>query len=355
MALVVSGDYSFADLYALHLDGTLTLVLSDVGDEARVSPDGRWLGFVRWQDDGSATLELHDALTGESRQVTQVGAGGLLNFAFDPESRRLAYLDLGAYGEQGAPWALVVLDLETGAPSRYDALMTGPDNRPLPGVPVGWSRAADELLIDTFLPGTEAGWLGVWGVTLPADGASAPLDALPLREIIPSAPAYSSQPQFAPDGATVAFLGRDPGYTPENYFPEFYDLAVNWLGIASLPGGARNTIVRADDGSALARALSWSPDGTRLLYAQGRYDGENFASLSLKSADLSGTVVEYGPLTLPPMGGLLELSWCDPSQTLYVTWSSEDGLEHLVSFNMYTGVSTELSVGQRLEIIGCAP
>ncbi len=356
MALVVSGSYDQADLYALSADGAMWRLLSDVGNEARVSPDGRWLGFVRWDDAGRVTLELHDAQTGAARELASNASGGLLAFAFDPASRRLAYLDLGSYGEQGVPWALVIQDLDGNALSRYEALMSGPEDRPLPGMPVGWSGAADdELLIDTFLPGTEAGWLGVWGVTLPPDSATASLDALPLREIIPGAPAYSSELHFAPDRQAVAFLGRDSAYTPENYSPEFYDLAVNWLGLAALADGARTIIVEATDGSALARALSWSPDGERLLFAQGRYEGENFVELALKSADRNGTVVEYGPLTLPPRGGLLQLAWCDPAQALYVTWSGEDGLERLVSFNMYTGVSTELSVGQRLEIIGCAP
>ena len=356
MALVVNGSYDHADLFALSADGTMWLALPDVGNQAQVSPDGRWLGFVRWSDDGSNALELHDVQTGAAREIASNDASGLLAFAFDLHSRRLAYLDLGSYGEQGVPWALVVQDLESDAVSRYDALMVGPESHPLPGMPIGWSGAApDELLIDTFLPGTEAGWRGVWGLALPADGASASLDSLSPREIIPGAPTYSSELYFAPQRQTVAFLGRSPDYTPDNYFPEFYDLAVNWLGVASLADGARAVIVEATDGSALARALSWSPDGQRLLFAQGRYEGENFGALSLKSADRSGTVVEYGPLTLPPLGGLLQLAWCDPSQALYVTWSGEDGLEHLVSFNMHTGVSTEISVGHRLEIVGCAP
>jgi len=356
MALIVSGSYDQADLYALGGDGAMWHLLSDVGNEAQVSPDGRWLGSVRWDDAGRVTLELHDAQTSAARELASNASGGLLAFTFDPTGRRLAYLDLGSYGEQGVPWALVIQDLVGDALSRYDALMSGSGSRPLPGMPVGWSgTAGDELLIDTFLPGTEAGWLGVWGVTLPPDGAPASLDALPLREIIPGTPAYSSELYLAPDRQSVAFLGRNPDYSPENYAPEFYDLAVNWLGVAALADGAHTVIVEATDGSALARALSWSPDGQRLLFAQGRYAGEDFAELSLKSADRNGTVVEYGPLALSPQGGLLQLAWCDPSQTLYVTWSSEDGMERLVSFNMHTGVSTELSVGQRLEIIGCVP
>jgi hypothetical protein len=153
----------------------------------------------------------------------------------------------------------------------------------------------------------------------------------------------------------VAFLGRDPDYYPDNYFPEFYDLAVNRLEVAALADAARTVLVEASDGSALARGLAWSPAGERLLFVQGTYEGESFAELSLKSSDSSGTVVTYGPLTLPPLGGLLELAWCDPSLALYVTWDGGAGTQHLLSFDLNTGVSGEVSSGRQLQIVGCAP
>jgi hypothetical protein len=358
LALFSNGDGEQADLYAMEADGKTRLLLADVGRDARVSPDGRWLGFVRWGQDGRGSLELHDARSGERRRITPETTSGLLRFAFDPDGRRLAYLDLGAFTQAGVPWSLVVVDLESGAAAQYEALMRSQGARPLPGAPVGWSQAVpdkDELLIDTFMPYTEGGWMGMWGVTLPADGQSAQLDALPLRELIPAVPTYSSQVFLAPDGRSVAFLGRDPDYYPDNYFPEFYDLAVNRLEIAALADGARTVLVEASDGSALARGLSWSPAGERLLFAQGAYEGESFAELSLKSSDRSGAVVTYGPLTLPLLGGLLELAWCDPSLALYVTWDGGSGTQHLLSFDLNTGVSGEISHGGQLQIVGCAP
>lgn len=358
LALFSSGDGEQTDLYAMEADATTRLVLADVGRDARVSPGGRWLGFVRWGQDGRGSLELHDAGSGERRQITPETTSGLLRFAFDPDGRRLAYLDLGAYTEAGVPWALVVVDLESDAEARYEALMRNDGAQPLPGAPVGWSQAVpdkDELLIDTFVPYTEGGWMGVWGVTLPADGHSVQLDSLPLRALIPAVPAYSSQVYLAPDGRSVAFLGRDPDYYPDNYFPEFYDLAVNRLEIAALADGARTVLVEASDGSALARGLAWSPAGERLLFAQGTYEGESFAELSLKSSDRGGAVVTYGPLTLPALGGLLELAWCNPSLALYVTWDGGAGTQHLLSFDLNTGVSGEVSNGSQLQIVGCVP
>ncbi len=358
LALFVVGDYDRADLYVLGGDGSTRRVYEGVGQQVRVSSNGRWLGFVRWGQDGRATLALHDARGDGSRQIIPDTSSGIFPLVFDPAGRRLAYLDLGAPGEAGVPWALVVVDLDSGAVARHDALMRQDDRRLLPGAPVAWSRTAtagDELILDTFLPYTEGGWMGVWGVTLPADGVSAPLESLALRELLPGAPAYVSDLYFAPDGQSLAFLGRDSDYYPENYSPEFYDLAVNRLDILALADGARITLVEADDGSALGRALAWSPAGERLLFVQGRYEGPSFLPLTLKSSDRGGAVVEHGSLTLPPRGDLLDLAWCDASSALYVAWDGGEGTQRLFLFDLEAGLSTEITAGQRVEIVGCAP
>jgi hypothetical protein len=360
LALFTSGDGERSDLYALTTDGDLQEALPDVGSEVSVSPDGRWLGFVRWHDDGRADLVVQDAATGEQRLLSPETASGLLRFAFHPDGQRLVYLDLGAYTDVGVPWALVLADLVGVDGVRYEALMADGETRPLPGAPVGWS--GQELIIDTFLPYTEGGSMGVWAVTLPAevpatrdDGGSEPLEELPLRELIPGSPVYSSRVFLSPDRGSIAYLGRDPAYAPSNYQPEFYDLAVNRLGVAEVANGERRALVEVDDGSALARALAWSPDGDRLLFAQGFYEGQSFESLSLKSSSRDGTVVQYGPLTLPPLGGLLELAWCNPSLALYVTWDGGGGMEHLLSFDLNTGESRPIASERRLHIVGCAP
>lgn len=355
-ALFTVGDYSSGDLYALGSDGSTRLISSGLGQKVRLSPDGRWLGSV-WQD-GSETLELRDAASAENHLFTPGTASGMLNFAFDHAGRRLAYLDLGEYGENGVPWALVIVDLEKNTSARYDALMSNEDQRFLPGIPVGWSSLAsdgDKLIIDTFMPYTEGGNAGVQGVTLPPDSASAPLDTLPLRELSPSAYTYLSRLYLSPNGQNLAFLSRDYDYMPDNYFPEFYDLAVNRLEIAALDDGARALLLEASDGSALGSVVAWSPAGDRVLFAQGRYEGENFSALTLKSSDLSGAVIEYGPLTWSPLSILSDLAWCSASQALYVLsdWSINE--QRLYSFDLSSGLSTALNTGQQIQIAGCAP
>jgi hypothetical protein len=357
VALFSVGDYASGDLYALGDDGMARLVFPGVGRGTSVSPDGRWLGFVRGETEDKPWIELHDAKTGASRQIVpDTFAASTLNLAFDRSSRRLAYLYLGDLGENGVvPWALVVVDLEQDTTARYDAQMTHEDRRSLPGMPVGWS-SSDELIINTFMPYSGGGWAGVRGVTFPADGAPASLDTLSLRELLPGAPAYLSRLFLSPDGQNLAFLGRDLDYKPDNYLFEFYDLAVNRLEIVTLASGARTLQFRVDDGSALAHALAWSPAGDRLLFAQGRYEGgEHLGTLTLKSSDLNGAVVEHGPLTLPPLSTLADLAWCTASQVLYVVWDGSDYTQQLYSLDLSTALSTQLSSGDQINLITCAP
>jgi hypothetical protein len=358
IALFVGGDDERADLFVLSKGDISRVLFPDVANQVQSSPETGWLGFVRWSQDGRGILEVHNLETDETRQVIPDSDSGLFRFAFDQEGRHLAYVELGAPSETGVPWALVVVDLRTGESAKYDAVMSSNETRPLPGAPIGWSGVdgvSDELIIDTFLPYTEGGSMGVWGLTLPASGASAPLEELSARELLPEAPVYLSRLFFSPDAQLLAYLGRNPDYLPTDYVPEFYDLAVNRLGVVALENGSRTLIVDVDDGSALARALAWSPNGERLLFAQGRYDGDEFAELSLKSADLDGTVVDYGPLNQPLSGGLLGLAWCDPSLVLYLNWDGSAGVRRLFSFDLNTGVSNEIAVYSRLEIVSCLP
>jgi hypothetical protein len=354
VALFSVGDYSSGDLYALQSDGSTRLILSGIGSKVRLSPGGRWLGSV-WQD-GSETLELRDAESGASRLFTPSVYSGMLDFAFDGASRRLAYLDLGAPSESGVPWALVIVDLENNASARYEALLSNEDRTYLPGIPVGWTGFDDEqLILDAFMPYTEGGNAGAWSVTLPPDGASAPLDTLPLRKLPPGEHTYLSRLYLSPDGQNLAFLSRDYEYMPENYLAEFYDLAVNRLEIAALGDGARALLVEASDGSALGNLLAWSPAGDRLLFAQGRYEGQDFSTLTLKSSDLGGAVTEHGALSLSPSSALADLAWCSASQALYVLsdWSANE--QRLYSLDLLTGVSTELTTGPQIQLAGCAP
>jgi hypothetical protein len=358
VGLFVASEDGPSSLWALQESGTLASLLDGVGSDARVSPDGKWLGYTEWSDDGSSALVLHHATSDETRQILSETTSGLSSFTFFPDGERLVYLDLGATTTGGVPWALVATDLDSGTQVRYEALMADAESRPLPGGPAGWIHGRDgseELIIETFLPYTEAGWMGVWGVMLPADGAPASLAALPLRELVSATPPYYSRMYVSPDREKLAFLARDPDYYPQGYASVAYDIAVNRLEMLRVEDGTRHALLVVDNGSALAPTLSWSPDGERLLFAQGTYEGENFDALSLKSSDAGGSVVTYGPLDLPPLGGLLELVWCKPALALYVTWDGRDSTEHLLSFDLNTGVSTEVSAARRISIVGCAP
>jgi hypothetical protein len=331
-------------------------VFTDVGDEVSISPNGRWLGYVRLQDTGLSTLTVHDATSGERREINPDTRSGMLRFLFDPEGSRLAYVDLGTYAGGRVPWSLVVSNLDTNLSVRYDAVMADADTRPLPGVPVAWSRSGsrDHIILDTFLPYTESGWMGVWAIPLPAGSISGLLDTLSPVEMVPSG-GYSSDVMLAPDGEELAYLARDPNYVPDNYFAEYYDLAVNQLVITGLESRTSNTLVEVDDGGALARAIAWSPASERLLFAQGMYEGEQLTELTLKSTDLDGTVVTYGPLNLPRPAELVEIAWCSSGAVFLVTLDWQDGLEKLSSVDLNTGAVEEITARRRVDVVTCVP
>jgi hypothetical protein len=340
------------------MNGEPRRIREGLGENVHVSPGGTWLGFLEREAAGQVTLQIYAAGDSISHTIPSGETGVPYDFAFDSAGERLVYLDLGERSTAGLPWALVVIDLESGQTTRYPAVMSNPEDQPLPGTPLGWSQTtadADELIFDTFLPGTEVGWQGVWGVTLPAGGETAPLRSLPLRQLVPPAPVYTMDPHMSPGRKRLAFLGRNPSYKPDGYTPEFYDLAVNRLEILELSQGTRRALVVADDGSALGRALAWSPQGDQILFAQGRYEGQDWASLMLKTADLDGAVHELGRLNMPARGGLVQLAWCRESMILYSTWDGSNGQQSLYIFNMESGIAVPVRNAVRIEIVGCAP
>jgi hypothetical protein len=354
--VVALGDDDSADVNAVGADATLQTVFTDAGDEVSISPKGRWLGYVRLQDTGSSTLVVHNATSGERREINPDTRSGMLRFLFDPEGSRLAYVDLGAYVGGRVPWSLVVSNLDTQQSVRYDAVMVDTETRPLPGVPVAWSQSGsrDHIILDTFLPYTESGWMGVWAIPLPAGSISGLLDTLSPIEMVPSG-GYSSDVILAPDGEKLAYLARDPNYVPDNYVAEYYDLAVNQLAIAGLEDRTREILVEVDDGGALARAIAWSPASERLLFVQGTYEGEQLTELTLKSTDLDGTVVTYGPLNLPRPSELVKMAWCSSGAVFLVTLDWHDGLEKLSRVDLNTGAVKEISARRRVDIVTCVP
>jgi hypothetical protein len=350
IALYAAGAWENPSLHALAADGSATELDRVVytWPDPTTSPSGRWIAYPGGppQADTIVAANLEDGTTHTIQATPDFTFSGA---AFGAAETHLALLEVGPPTGEDTAWAIVVVSLDDGSTTRFEARM-GPDHAYLPGSPIGWS-ASGELLIDTFLPYSEGGFAGVWGLSLPPGTASAPLDTLSRRELL-SNWSYLSDPRLAPDATQFLYLARDPDYTPADYTPIMLDLATNQLQVLDLASGASTRLLQVTDGGALGSDVAWSPDGAEILFTHGRYAQDRFASLTLKIRDEPGNVHEVGPLPPPPDSWAGNLNWCTPDVALYTT-KAEDHTRQLYLVNLTSGEITLVASADYVSVLGC--
>jgi hypothetical protein len=344
------GAWDTAQLYTLAPGPSSIGIGPPVSTRAVSSRTGRWIASKSPADAVEIT-NLEDSTT---HTIPLTAGNYLYGMAFDHTETRLAFTELGGTSGGSYLWAIVVVNLADGSTTRFEDTFSHTDaaGTMLPGWPIGWTAAGDEILLDTFLPDTEGNWAGVWAVTLPPGTPSTPLDTLSSRLIIDTGD-YSAETHLSSDGTHLLYLNRDYGYTPAGYTPMAYDLAVNQLWQVDIATGAATQLVNAVDGSALARAIAWSQESPQVLFAQGNYAGDAFGSLMLKRRDAAGTISDAGLVPLPPGGSLQSIDWCRPDFALVVVTTADYNHQlHVVELG---GGSTLVTSDDYLSVIGCVP
>ena len=347
MALYTAGSRGQARLFALTGDGNAMDLEREVYPRAAVSADGRWVATPNGQLPVDAVV-ISDLEATTTYTVPVTAGFDPYGMAFDAGNSRLAFLELGSPEAEVISWALVIVDLQDGSTKRFPATIESEDED-LPGSPVGWS--GQNLLINTFVPFTEAGSAGLWSVRLPPDVAEMPFDELDRRQLL-SGDSYLFRPYLSTQAPRLLYVSRDYDYTPENYQPVSYDLAVNQLGLLDLESGSSRLLVEETEGGALGNDAAWSPDGALGLFAEGRYGNGTFASLTLKTVNSTGTVTEVAPAPLPPEGFLVSLDWCVLEKALVVVGTSE-GEHELHVVRMESGESSLVVADDYVEVLGC--
>lgn len=169
-------------IWRFPLDGTPALALT-AGPQDRepvVSPDGRWIAFLRGDDAGRAQLAVVDTRGGEPRVLTGHSLGVSGRPSWSPDGARLAYV--ARVPEQGRFGTAAGVGPEAEPPRR----ITRPDYRS-DGTGFTIGRPAHVHVVDVPLP------------ELPVDGA--PTAPRPLRLTIGEVD--HADPIWTPDGASL--------------------------------------------------------------------------------------------------------------------------------------------------------
>lgn len=326
-------------LYALAEDGSVQELGLNVYRGATVSVSGRWVASPSSYPMAPSVI-LTDLGGETSYAIDATEEWGIYGMAFDLDEQRLAFLELAPAPISEIPWAIVVVDLRDGSTTRFEGT-TRPQEGAYPGNPLAWLPGGRELLIGTFLPYSDGPYAGVKALAISPGTPSEPIDELEQRTLIPGG-AYRSVPHLSPDGTRLLYLARDADYMPADYDPVL-DFAVNQLWVLDVASATPTLLLAVTDGDALGGDVAWAPDGERVLFARGHYDGMNWGTLALQIRDEAGNIEELASLPLPEEGAGLRVEWCrtgtalsvlraglEPSQLLWV--NIEDGdLEPLAS------------------------
>ncbi|HUT19441.1 MAG TPA: hypothetical protein VM366_09780, partial [Anaerolineae bacterium] len=182
IALYGAGSEQAPRLHALVGDGSRRDLEMNVYRGATVSGSGRWIASP--SSFPSAASVIITDLQDETVYVIDAREGwGIYDMAFDRAEARLAFLEL-APAQRNVPWAIVVVDLADGTTARFEGT-TRPEAGVYPGNPLAWASAGRELLLGTFLPYSDGLYAGVQALEIPPGTASAPVDALEQRTLIP--------------------------------------------------------------------------------------------------------------------------------------------------------------------------
>jgi hypothetical protein len=210
------------------------------------APNGAYIAYTS-QDERLVVIDMlsHEQITPEPRDIQVAG------FTFSPDSRALAYRVVDG--------PLQIFDLPSG---RKRTIPEPPADQPLLLSPVAWSPTG--LVVERLLWGSDALPQGL-ALIGPVSGTISPLREREHLRAVPS-----------PNGRRIALV---TGSVPIGGAPK---AAITLLDIAS---GTETTIV--PERQQVIKALRWSPDESRLLYAESVDYQSTVTTLHVLNADAS--------------------------------------------------------------------
>lgn len=243
-----------------------------VDDWGGVSPDGRYLAFIRWE---CGDLMLRDLNAGEDRVLQDAECytrGYAIEARFSPDGRKVAYLWEDYRDPQNRHWEIRILEVgPDGSPGATRTLLD--DGR------YGlreWSRDGESLLITVG----------------ENDAHRIALASVETGEIQPLKTFAWDPPHslLSPDGRHVAYgLAQKRGADEHD------------IHLLAADGSFETSLVQhpADD-----RLLAWAPGGSRLYFTSDREGSTDLYALPLKDGRADGEpfLVKHGVGVMRSLG-----------------------------------------------------
>ena len=298
-------DKSDSDIWMTSWDGATSLRLTSSPESEsapRFSPDGRYLAFLSGRQEGKGgQVWLLDRRGGEAQRLTMI-KGGISDFAWSPDARRLA----------------LVLDEETDSIARKD---TAEHKTPKP------------IVIDRYnFKRDVTGYLGSKRTHLALfDVATRRLDTLTSERY------DDDNPSWSPDGQRIAFTREAPA---EPGKPRDSDLYV----IDARHGATAKALTDFDgpDGGVPA----WSPDGRWIAFLRG-----DEPKLSAYSLNRLAVVPADGSAAARVVTAALDRPVSSPRFTAdgrsVIATIADDRAESLVRIDVRSGAAERLVAGKR--------
>jgi Tol biopolymer transport system component len=245
--------------------------------DATISPDGRYVPFTNWSQNGN--LYLHDLTTGANRQLTNTGAGsrgGSGDFgaesAFSRDGKQLAYT---WWFEKTSRAQLRVIDLQGSGIPQPRTLY---EHETLEWIaPEDWSPDGNQIAVQIRRTDRTAqiGFVSV------ADGSLRVLKSVDWR--------ISSGMFFSPDGRHLVF--DSPVSDNRDQRDVFIIAADGSREIPAVVDPANDTV------------MGWSSDGKFILFASDRSGSKDLWALPLTDGKPTGSPLrlktEIGSVTTP--------------------------------------------------------
>lgn len=267
-----------------------------------VSPDGRWVSYVDFEQRGN--LFLRDLRTGTVQQVTRGGTAGTSRSeypsgsAFSPDGGTIAY---GWKREDG--YELRIANANSGSER---TITRNPEHMWLGAL--GWHRAGDRILVKTNTRDNtgQIAWIRL------ADGATRPLKTMPWATL--------GEVALSPDGSLVAYDQHVDGLPQTR---TIFVLAAD---------GTRQTALT--DGTAREQMVGWLPDGSAILFVSYRSGAP-----ALWKAPVAPNGAKGGPATLlrRDIGAIDPLGVAQSGSLFYTTIVSA-GAAYVADIDWQSGV-----------------